>query len=257
VSHNSDSIDRVSTRRIAFALIFGAIGIAILCSLGAWQVRRLHWKEGLLASIHERMASPPETIAQIGKRFADTGDVDYYPVTVSGQFMNGKEQHFLATHDGASGFYVYTPLALDDGRVVFINRGFVPYDLKNPAKRRKGQLDGVVTISGLARNPLHDKPSSFVPDNDLAANIYYWKDIDAMASRAGIETGNLVPFFIDAGNTQNPGGYPVGGVTIISLPNNHLQYAVTWFGLAAGLALVLSFWLFRQLRSQAPGTAKS
>jgi surfeit locus 1 family protein len=203
------------------------------------------------------MASAPETIGQIGKRFADTGDVDYYPVTVSGQFLNGKEQHFLATHDRASGFYVYTPLALDDGRFVFINRGFVPYDRKDPGRRQPGQLTGVVTIKGLARNPLHDKPSSFVPDNDLKANIYYWKDIDAMASRAGIEADKLVPFFIDAGNAPNPGGYPVGGVTIITLPNNHLQYAVTWFGLAAALALVLSLWLIRQFRSHVTGTVKS
>jgi surfeit locus 1 family protein len=233
-------------RRIALALVFGVIGIAILCSLGAWQVRRLHWKEGLLASIHERMASPPETMDAIEKRFTNTGDVDYYPVEVNGHFLNGEEQHFLATHEGASGFYVYTPLAMNDGRFVFINRGFVPYDLKDPAKRQAGQLNGEVTVGGLARNPLHHKPSSFVPDNDLSANIYYWKDIDAMASKAGVAPEKLVPFFIDAGKAPNPGGYPVGGVTIINLPNNHLQYAITWYGLAIALAAVLTLWLWRQ-----------
>jgi surfeit locus 1 family protein len=101
----------------------------------------------------------------------------------------------------------------------------------------------------LARNPLQTKPSSFVPDNDLAANIFYWKDIGAMASRAGIAGKNLVPFFVDADNTPNPGGYPVGGVTIVKLPNNHLQYAITWYGLAAALTLVLAVWLFRQYSS--------
>jgi surfeit locus 1 family protein len=210
---------RVSTRRIALALVFGAIGIAILCSLGAWQVRRLHWKEGLLAAIHHRMAMPPETMAAMELRFAQKGDVDY------------------------------TPLAMKDGRYVFVNRGFVPYDLKDPAKRPDGELKRVVTVTGLARNPLQTKPSSFVPDNDLAANIFYWKDIGAMASRAGIAGKNLVPFFVDADNTPNPGGYPVGGVTIVKLPNNHLQYAITWYGLAAALTLVLAVWLFRQYSS--------
>jgi surfeit locus 1 family protein len=240
---------RVSTRRIALALVFGAIGIAILCSLGAWQVRRLHWKEGLLAAIHHRMAMPPETMAAMELRFAQKGDVDYFPVTVGGRFINDREQHYLSTHDGASGFNIYTPLAMKDGRYVFVNRGFVPYDLKDPAKRPDGELKRVVTVTGLARNPLQTKPSSFVPDNDLAANIFYWKDIGAMASRAGIAGKNLVPFFVDADNTPNPGGYPVGGVTIVKLPNNHLQYAITWYGLAAALTLVLAVWLFRQYSS--------
>lgn len=250
-----DTAGGVSKRRIVIALILGAIGIALLCSLGAWQVRRLHWKEGLIASIRDRMAAEPETIGQIEERFRDSGDVDYYPVRVKGRFLNDREQHFLATYEGASGFYVYTPLAMDDGRFVFVNRGFVPYDLKDPAKRQAGQLSAPVAVAGLARNPLRNKPSSFVPDNDLAANIYYWKDIDAMASRAGIAKADLVPFFIDAGDAPNPGGYPIGGVTIINLPNNHLQYAITWYGLAAALAIILAIWLYRQLwPADRPGT---
>ena len=106
-------------------------------------------------------------------------------------------------------------------------------------------MKGEVTITGLARNPLAEKPSFIVPDNDPAKNIYYWKDLSLMARQIGLSQGDaLVPFFIDADAKPNPGGLPRGGVTIIDLPNNHLQYAVTWYGLAATLAGVLSFCLY-------------
>ena len=149
-----------------------------------------------------------------------------------------------------SGFFVYTPLELADGRVVFVNRGFVPYDRKDAATRAQGQVAGPVTISGLARNPLAGKPSSIVPDNEPDKNIFYWKDLRSMATSAGVDPSRLLPFFIDAGPAANPGGLPVGGVTIVDLPNNHLQYAVTWYGLAAALAGVLGVWLWRR-RDQA------
>lgn len=235
-------------RRLA-ALAFGLLGIAILIGLGTWQVQRLHWKEALLASITNRMAAPPKALAEVESTFATTGDVDYVPVTASGTFAHSGERHFFATHDGATGFFVYTPLLLADGRYVLVNRGFVPYELKDAAKRAAGQVAGPVSITGLARNPLPGKPSWLVPDNDTAKNIFYWKDRDVMAATAGLPAGaTVVPFFIDADNAPNPGGLPVGGVTIVDLPNNHLQYALTWYGLAAALAVILALWLWRVRR---------
>jgi surfeit locus 1 family protein len=103
-----------------------------------------------------------------------------------------------------------------------------------------------VALTGLARNPLAAKPSLLVPDNAPDKNIFYWKDRDAMASTTGLDPARLVPFFVDAGPAPNPGGLPVGGVTIVDLPNNHLQYALTWYGLAAALAGVLGTWLRRR-----------
>lgn len=234
------------------ALILGIAGIAILLALGTWQVKRLAWKEGLLAAIAERTHSGPRPLADIERQFAETGDVEYWPVEAEGMFDQAKERHFLATYDGASGFYVYTPLRLADGRFVLVNRGFVPYDRKDPAKRPQGQVAGPVEIVGLARNPLVEKPSSMVPDNDPAKNIFYWKDRDVMAATAGLPAGaGIVPIFIDADNSPNAGGLPVGGVTIIDLPNNHLQYAVTWYGLALALLGVLLVWLWRPAKSEA------
>ncbi len=236
----SVSVERPAPRstlaRWALLLVAGFV-FAVLLALGSWQVQRLHWKEALIASIAERTTSAPAPLAEIEQHFIDTSDVEYWPVTVPGRFEHDKERHFLATHEGQSGFFVYTPLRLADGRALLVNRGFVPYDLKDAEKRPDGQVPGLATITGLARNPLEGKPSAILPDNDPAKNIFYWKDRDAMAQSAGLDTGAaLLPFFVDAGPGAAPGGWPVGGVTIIDLPNNHLQYAVTWFGLAAALA---------------------
>ncbi len=138
---------------------------------------------------------------------------------------------------------------------MLVNRGFVPYDRKDAATRPQGQVEGVATVTGLARNPLTQKPSRIVPDNDPAKNIFYWKDRDQMAATAGLPAGAaVVPILIDADASPNPGGLPIGGVTIIDLPNNHLQYAVTWYGLAAALAGVLVAWLLRQGRAGRPSS---
>ncbi|MBE7184893.1 MAG: SURF1 family protein [Methylobacterium mesophilicum] len=236
--------------RVWLALLAAAVVFAALIGLGTWQVERLQWKEALIASIAERTSAAPRPLAEIETRFRDTGDVEYWPVTVAGTFLNDKERHFFATWQGQSGYYVYAPLALDDGRAVLVNRGFVPFELKESTKRAQGLIAGRVTVTGLARNPLAGKPSFIVPDNDIAKNIFYWKDRDRMAESAGLPTGDrLVPFFIDAGPGVAPGGWPVGGVTIVDLPNNHLQYVVTWYGLAAALVGVVIAWWLRVRRA--------
>ncbi|MEO1748913.1 MAG: SURF1 family cytochrome oxidase biogenesis protein, partial [Pseudomonadota bacterium] len=162
------------------------------------------------------------------------------------------EQHFFATHKGISGYYLYTPLALEEPErtIVLVNRGFVPFDLKEPVDRPETLNEGQVTITGLARQRLNEKPSWAVPDNDIEANIYYWKDIDAMAAQASL-TDTVTPFFIDEGSPRSPGNlgdWPVSGVTLINLPNNHLQYAVTWYGLALTLIGVVAFFIRARLR---------
>ena len=100
------------------------------------------------------------------------------------------------------------------------------------------QLSGPVTITGLVRDRLYGKPSWVVPDNEPAKRLYFWKDLTAMAASAGVPAHKLMDIFIDADATANPGGWPKGGVTQIDLPNNHLSYAFTWYGLAAVLVVV-------------------
>lgn len=221
-----------------------AVALAVLIGLGTWQVERLAWKEALITTIAERMAAAPVPLDEAVAARAGGAEIEYRRVSVEGRFLHDREQFFFATHGGRSGFYVYTPLERGDGSLVFVNRGFVDMDLKDPARRQAGQVEGAVSVVGLARERLSEKPSSLVPDNDPAQNIFYWKDIEAMADNAGLDRVKLVDVFVDADATPNPGGYPVGAVTIIDLPNNHLQYAVTWYGLALALAGVFAFRFF-------------
>ena len=230
----SESATRVDQGFPWLLTLATAVALAILLALGTWQVQRLAWKENLIATIESRVDAEPLPLAEVEKISAN--EIEYQPVMASGTFRHDLEQYFFATHDGQSGWFVYTPLDLGNGRFVFVNRGFVPYDRKDPATRTDGQMAGPVTVTGLARTILTEKPSSLLPDNDPAKNIFYWKDLSAMATHAGLDRSTLVDFFIDQRKSDVPGGYPVGGVTIVDLPNSHLQYAVTWYGLALALA---------------------
>ena len=117
--------------------------------------------------------------------------------------------------------------------------------------RTQGQLTGPQTVTGLARAKLPGKPSALVPDNDVAKNIFYWKDLDVMASSVDLNKADVVPFFVDADSTPNPAGFPIGGVTQVDLPNDHLQYAFTWYGLAAVLVVVVAISWFRPCKGAA------
>ncbi len=227
-------------------------GCAALLALGTWQVQRLAWKEGLIASIESRIKGAPLPLAEVEKRFAETGDVDYVPIALAGTLSSGGEQYFLSTHEGESGWNIYAPLQLSDQRVVMLNRGFVPYDLRDPAKRPETGSSVVVSVTGLARNALAAKPSSVTPENDPAKNVWYWKDLRSMAKNAGVSPDGILPFFVDDWTKQKPGALPVTRTTIISLPNNHLQYAITWYGLAAALAGVWGVMTFKRSGSARP-----
>jgi surfeit locus 1 family protein len=236
-------------RMIATVVVVFA-ALVILLSLGTWQVERLHWKEGLLADIAERRAAAPIQLSDIEAIRKSGGDIEYRRVSATGTFDHARERHFFATFNGQTGFYVYAPMTLADGRILFVNRGFVPYEMKDPRTRAAGEVAGQQTVTGYARVRLGEKPSSIVPDNDLAKNIFYWKDLDAMVSTTGIDAGKVVQFFVDAdASVASPGGWPKGGVTQFDLPNSHLQYAVTWYGLAAALVAVVIGMVFRRKRA--------
>jgi surfeit locus 1 family protein len=226
------------TKFVAMSIVVLAVFCALV-ALGNWQLSRLAWKEDLLQTIQSRINQPPRPLDAYLKTDAGT---DYWPVTVSGRFRHESERHFFATFEGKSGYHVYAPLETSPNKFVFVNRGFVIFDMKDVSKRADGQTQGIVNITGLARSILTQKPSSSVPNNDAAQNIFYWKDFAAMRDSASLPQGaTIMEAFIDADKTATPpSGMPVGGVTYIDLPNNHLQYAVTWYGLAAAL---LGIWM--------------
>ncbi|HSK39928.1 MAG TPA: SURF1 family cytochrome oxidase biogenesis protein, partial [Arenibaculum sp.] len=138
-----------------------------------------------------------------------------------------------------------TPLDRPDGATVLVNRGWVPVDRLDPATRAAGQPAGTVSVRGVARVP---RPQAWMePDNEPSANIWYWIDADAMAAHAGRP---VAPVVVEAGEAENPGRLPVGGVTRVAIPNNHLQYVVTWYSLAA--VLIAIYVTYHRRRPDAP-----
>lgn len=206
------------------------IMLAVLLGLGTWQVQRLHWKEGLIATINQRIHLPAVDLDTALKE----GEADYRHVTVSGLFQHDHEFYMTAVSlTGEGGYYVLTPLQLDDGRYILINRGWVPYDKRDPSRRFDGQVFGPVAVTGLLRKP---HVSWLQPANDPAGNNWYGVDLSAMAKQAHVT--EFVPYVLDADATPNPGGYPMGGQTHIILPNNHFMYALTWYSLALSLVII-------------------
>jgi surfeit locus 1 family protein len=223
-------------------------GVVFLITLGNWQMRRLAWKEGLIAAIAERTHTEPIPLAEAEQR---GDDVEYLRVKAAGKLLNDRELDFYAFDEQTGpGWNIVVPLRLADGSVVFVNRGFVPDELKDTAKRKEGEPVGEVEIVGLARKP--GAAGAFTPANDAQKNVWYWRDLPAMVAAALAPEGpRVVPFVIDAElDPRPPGGWPKGGVTRLELPNRHLEYALTWYGLAAALLGV--FAAFAVTRWQQP-----
>jgi surfeit locus 1 family protein len=212
-----------------------------LVALGTWQLERLTWKRDLIAARDARLGAAAESLPATAE---DWRSWDFRPVLVQGEFRHELEQLFgVAAIDGRVGHHVLTPLIPPDGIAVLIDRGWVPADQAHPAARRAGQIEGQVRITGIARYRGADRPGWFTPDNRPEQGLWYWYDLGALQAALGLQ---LLPVVVEADATPNPGGLPIGGRTRTELPNNHLQYAITWYGLAAGLfAVWLSFGLAR------------
>ena len=136
-------------------------------------------------------------------------------------------------------------MRLDDGNRIIVNRGFVPLDRREPVTRLDGQIRERVTVTGLMRAP--EERNWFTPADDPAKRIWYTRDTPSIAR--ALDIANVAPFAIDADEAPVPGGLPQGGATQINVPNNHLSYALTWYGLAATLAGVFGVFVWRRRRS--------
>ena len=221
---------------------------AVLIGLGVWQLKRLHWKEGLIAEIETRTKGEPIGLDQAIAIAREGRDPSYYRVKVEGRFDHTKELYLYAVSEGRAGWHVITPLKTEDGEVVLIDRGFVPDELRNPASRAEGELDGVVAVTGIVRVP--EAQGTFTPDNEVGANRWFWRDLQAMARSIG--AAEVAPFYLEAEKSDVPGGWPEGGQTRLELPNNHLQYAITWFLLAACLLVVYGLYVRSLYRPSRP-----
>ena len=225
------------TRTILF-LVFGLAGIAVLVSLGVWQVQRLAWKEGVLAEIDARIAAPPVALPQTSDPETDK----YLPVEMTGQFGAGVLRVLVSQKRVGAGYRLITPFEVE-GRSVLVDRGFIRVDQDLPPAPA-----GQVTVTGNLHWP--DDRNSSTPDNDVDDNTWFARDIDQMADLLETE-----PVLVIARHLSQPSGavtpLPVDSSAI---PNDHLQYAVTWFGLAAIWTLMMLYFVYR-LRNPAKGQA--
>ena len=234
MSIDSDIVEngRKQTSALSRAILTGALlALALIfVALGSWQVQRLFWKLDLIARVDARVhadpvpAPPPADWSGVA-----TEKDEYRHVRASGVFDHGKSVLVQAVTERGAGFWVMTPLKQDNGATVFINRGFVPADRRDGGSRAAGDISGPVTVTGLLR--MTEPGGGFLRSNDPAQDRWFSRDVAAIAAAKTLS--DVAPYFIDADATPNPGGLPVGGMTVVSFRNSHLVYAMTWFALAA------------------------
>jgi len=228
-------IARLRRTGLVWPTLAAASALAVLLALGTWQWQRKAWKDDLVQRIVARTVAEPASIDEaVALAARSGGDVEYLRVAAEGRFRHDLERYFYAPATAGPGWHVVTPLDLGDGRHVWVNRGFVPEALRDPRKRPDGQVAGPTRIVGLIRR---DGPvDTFTPANDPRRNIWYRRDVAALDASAFPPTNPpSVAFLLEADATPPPGGWPKGGVTRLALPNRHLEYALTWWGLAATL----------------------
>ncbi|TMV15128.1 SURF1 family protein [Arenibacterium halophilum] len=219
-------------KRFGFLIVFGLTGFAVLIGLGIWQVQRLDWKRGILAEIEAKIAAP-----EVGLPDAPDAETDkYLAVQVAGTILPGELHVLVSRKNIGAGFRIIAPFETDGGRRILLDRGFVP-----AAQAKDTRSLGPVTVDGNLHWP--DETDKYTPEPDLKANTWFARDVPAMAAALGTE-----PVLLVARTDTGPSPMPVGTEGI---PNDHLQYAITWFSLALIWAAMTAFFLWR------PGAPKN
>ena len=214
-------------RRFLLALCLS--GFLLFSGLGVWQIERRIWKLNLIERANARLRAEP--VAPPGPQ-SPLRHEEYRRVRATGIFLHGRETLVDALTASGAGHWVLTPLQTADG-IILVNRGFVPPDRSSPKQRLAGQVSGQTTVTGLLRPS--EPGGRFLRPNRPAQDRFYSRDVAAIAKRRGLI--NVLPFFVDADAAPNPGGFPIGGLTVVAFRNAHLIYALTWFALA-GICLV-------------------
>lgn len=227
--------------------------LALLIWLGTWQWQRHAWKADLIRQIETRTGAAAIPLAEALARAARGEPVEYLRVRLDGRFDHRSEAFVYMPERQGPGYHLYVPFETTDGRLVIVNRGFIPEALKPETTRTESRSTGATTVTGLLRQP---RPAGwFTPPADPAARLYFHPDHAGMISAMSppVERRRaVVPFFVDADAAAGPPGaadFPRGGVTRLELPNRHLEYALTWWGLALTLAAVYAAFARSQLRA--------
>ena len=203
-------------RGLIFLLTFGVVGAAILVGLGIWQVQRLHWKQGVLAEIDARISNDPLPLPADPDPDRDR----YMPVAVSGVIEPAELHVLVSIKRVGPGYRVISPMRLEDGQRIMLDRGFAA-----EADKETARATGPMTVIGNLHWPR--ETDGFTPDPDLSRNVWFARDVPAMASELGTDE-----VFVVAKSKNDPNLTPLP-VDTAGVPNDHLQYAITWFSLAA------------------------
>lgn len=227
------------------------VAFGFLCSLGVWQLHRLAWKEALIAHVAVRVDAPPVAVPAEADWSKINAEADEYRhVRLAGTFRHDLEvlcYALLSDPKGkfsGPGYWVLTPLETVDGATVLVNRGFVPLDRGDREARAANETQGTVTITGLLRMP--ERRSWFTPADDPPHRLWQVRDPEAIAAASGLR--HVAPFFVDADTSPNASELPQAGETRLVFSNRHLEYAITWFGLALALLAVFAAFVRKQLR---------
>jgi surfeit locus 1 family protein len=239
---------------LAVPTIFALVAIAAFVGLGTWQFQRKAWKEALIGELEQRLATAPAGLPRREQwpKLEQAQD-EFRRVMFSATFVPGAEAlvytsgSALRSDASGPGYWVFAPARLSCGDVVVVNRGFVPEGRQDPASRPGGQLAGPVEMVGAMRWP--EPRSMFAPADDPGRNLWFVRDQVAIA--AGKGWGEVAPFFVELESPQPPGGLPHPDALKANLRNEHLQYAITWYGLAAVVAVMFVLWVRARRRTQA------
>ena len=243
---------RSALRNWTVPAVVTLIGVAVLVGLGTWQLERKAWKEALIAALTERLAQPPAPLPPHAAwdRLTPAQD-EFRRVVFTAAFLHDREARVYSAGSTlrpdvkGAGYWVFTPARLPDGRLVMVDRGFVPEDRQHSNTRPDGQLAGEVRIVGALRWPEED--GWFTPDPDPARNLWFRRDPAGMAQANSL--GPIAPFYVAQEAPVPPGGLPKPGPLAADLRNAHLQYALTWYGLAAVLIVVFMSWVISRRRT--------
>ena len=217
----------MSKRALLLALL--ALATLLFAALCWWQLERRTWKLALIDAVAARVHAAPVPAPGPPQWPRLTEGIDAYRhVVVEGVLRNDRETLVRASTDAGPGYWVVTPLRTTGGFTVLVNRGFVPPEQRSPGTRSQPPPAGRVRIVGLLR--MSEPGGRLLSANRPGEDRWYSRDVGAIAARRDV--GPVAPYFVDADATGAPGGWPRGGLTVVSFANNHLAYAATWLALA-------------------------
>ncbi|WP_281350017.1 SURF1 family protein [Pandoraea aquatica] len=264
----SGAHSRTSPLRVVILGVITLVLISLFVSLGTWQLQRRAWKLDLIERVNSRVHAPPSA-APARAQWADVNAEkdEYRHVSLTGTYQFDKDTLVQAVTDLGGGYWVLTPLRTAEGGEVLVNRGFVPPGWKESVPPAPA---GEVTVTGLLRMP--EPVGGFLRKNAPAENLWYSRDVVAIAAARGLNASDVAPYFVDADGKPGANAgtnaitndaeamtskvqsqdrdYPVGGLTVVQFPNNHMSYLLTWYALAIMSAVAGWFVIRLELRKR-------